>query len=114
MKAGAWMAGSSPAMTVQVRGLAARLLQLVDAFRGFSLGQLRVVGVGIVRLFGERLEVGRLRARHRLVSGDPIVRIFLLVGIRVGERFRILDLGRVFVPPARLLVGHYATPCSWI
>ena len=95
------------------RGLAARLLlQLVDALRGLGLGQFRIIGVRIMRLLGERLEVGRLRARHRLVAGDPVVRVFLLVRIRIWIGLRVFDLRRVLVSPARLFVGYYATPRS--
>ncbi len=58
------------------------------------------------------LEIGSLRSGHRIVAGDPVVRLFLRVGVR-----RWIDLWVHFVlavSPRRVLICHRAVPCTTI
>src|SRR5205085_10458859 len=55
------------------------LLQFVDALGGVGLGEA-VIGKVLSRLLGEGGQVGRLRAGHGLVAGDPLVGVLGRVG----------------------------------
>jgi len=57
-----------------------RLLEFVDPLGRFGLGQILGIGFRPVRLFRQGLQIGPLRAGHRLVAADPIVGVFLCVG----------------------------------
>src|SRR3954453_18802767 len=62
------------------------LLELVDPFGSLGLVEVGLEGLRLVGLFRERLQVRCLRARHRLVTRDPIVRVLDLVRVLIRVR----------------------------
>lgn len=56
-----------------------RLLEVVDALRGFRLRQILSVGLASMRLFRQGLQIGALGAGHWLVTADPVVRVFCVL-----------------------------------
>ena len=74
-------------------------LQLVDPTGRVSLAERLVER--LVRLVAQRLQVGRLRAGHRLVAGDPFLRVLLGVRHLAHARWTTRAVRRiehVFVP----------------
>ena len=64
-------------MALTVPHRASLCLERVDAFGRFRLRQIRLKAFRFIAFFGQRLEVGSLRARHRVVARDPVVRLLL-------------------------------------
>src|SRR5918993_4455462 len=78
--------------TFRSRSLSAGLaLELIDALRRLRLLEVRLEGPWVLRLFRQRLEVGRLCTGHRLMPGDPVVRV--LEPVRAPVRALLWVLG---------------------
>src|SRR3954451_19841861 len=56
-------------------------LEPIDLLGGFGLGEVRLDR--FLRFFGERLEIGRLRAGHLLVTRDPVIGVFDAIRVLV-------------------------------
>jgi hypothetical protein len=64
-------------MALTVANRASLRLKSVAAFGRFCLRQIRPKAFRFIAFFGKCLEIRSLRARHRVVAGDPVVRLLL-------------------------------------
>ncbi len=76
------------------------LLQRVDPLRRVGLGQVAVEL--LVSFLAQGLEVARLRSRHRLAAGGPVVGILFRVADRMVLGVGVVDHGDILSPAPTL------------
>ena len=77
------------------------MLQCINAFRGFGLGEILMKGINITGFFGQSFEVRGLSSRHWVITGNPLIRLLLDVCGRIGIELGVKFIGAPAAPARR-------------